>query len=158
MSGGKDHARFAPLIETFLHDLVRAGRSPRTIEGYRRDLLDFAAWISGRSGEAFDPKVVLQEDLRDYRQHLLTVRRTSPAIVNRRIAALRAFFAFLLVQGVILTSPAARLNGVEPTRPAPRALSDAELRRLLREARRASNPLRRAVILRWSCARKMASP
>ncbi len=136
-----------PLIEAFLQDLARAGKSPRTVEGYRKDLVDFIAWLEGRYGEAFDPKAVLPEDLRDYRQHLLAVRRAAPATVNRRISALRAFFAFLAARGEIPSNPAARLSGVRTARPAPKALSETELRRLLREARRSSNPLHRAVIL-----------
>ncbi len=138
---------FHPLVEAFLEDLARAGRSPRTVEGYRKDLIDFIAWIEGRYGEAFDPKAVLPEDLRDYRQHLLTVRRAAPSTVNRRLAAIRSFFAFLVAQGILPTNPAARLNGVRQARPAPKALPEAELRRLLREARRTKNPLHRAVIL-----------
>jgi site-specific recombinase XerD len=136
-----------PLIEAFLSDLARAGRSPRTLAGYRKDLADFAAWMEGRYGEAFDPKATLPEDLRDYRQHLLSVRRRAPATINRRVSALRAFFAFLAARGEIPSNPAARLPGVRQARAAPKALSDAELRRLLREARRSSNPLHRAVIL-----------
>jgi integrase/recombinase XerC len=138
---------FHPLIEAFLSDLARAGRSPRTLAGYGKDLADFAAWMEGRYGEAFDPKATLPEDLRDYRQHLLSVRRHAPATINRRVSALRAFFAFLAARGEIPSNPAARLSGVRTARPAPKALSDAELRRLLREARRSSNPLHRAVIL-----------
>jgi integrase/recombinase XerC len=136
-----------PLIEAFLQDLARAGKSPRTVEGYRKDLVDFIAWLEGRYGEAFDPKAVLPEDLRDYRQHLLAVRRASPATINRRVSALRAFFAYLVSRGEIPSNPAARLSGVRQARAAPKALSEAELRRLLREARRSPNPLHRAVIL-----------
>ena len=128
-----------PLIEAFLSDLARAGRSPRTLAGYGKDLADFAAWMEGRYGEAFDPKAVLPEDLRDYRQHLLAVRRAAPATVNRRLAALRAFFAYLVSRGEIPSNPAARLSGVRAARPAPKALSEAELRRLLREARRTAS-------------------
>jgi site-specific recombinase XerD len=136
-----------PLIEAFLQDLARAGKSPRTVEGYRKDLVDFIAWLEGRYGEAFDPKAVLPEDLRDYRQHLLAVRRAAPATINRRVSALRAFFAYLVSRGEIPSNPAARLSGVRQARAAPKALSEAELRRLLREARRSPNPLHRAVIL-----------
>ncbi|MFZ8844090.1 tyrosine-type recombinase/integrase, partial [Thermoflexus sp.] len=50
-------------------------------------------------------------------------------------------------RGEIPSSPAARLSGVRQARAAPKALSEAELRRLLREARRSPNPLHRAVIL-----------
>jgi integrase/recombinase XerC len=103
--------------------------------------------MEGRYGEAFDPKAVLPEDLRDYRQHLLAVRRAAPATINRRISALRAFFAFLAARGEIPSNPAARLSGVRTARPAPKALSETELRRLLREARRSPHPLHRAVIL-----------
>jgi len=136
-----------PLIEAFLSDLARAGRSPRTVAGYARDLADFSTWVAGRYGEAFDPKAVLPEDLRDYRAHLLSVRRAAPATVNRRVSALRAFFAFLHARGDIPSNPAARLSGVRMSRPAPKALSEPELRRLLREARRSPNPLHRAVVL-----------
>lgn len=134
-------------VEAFLQDLMRAGKSPKTAAGYRKDLADFVAWVEGRYGEAFDPKAVLPEDVRDYRQHLLAVRGAAPATVNRRLAAVRAFFNFLTARGEVAANPAARIGGVRMTRPAPRALSGPELRRLLREARRAANPLHRAVVV-----------
>lgn len=136
-----------PMVEAFLEDLARAGRSPRTVEGYRRDLADFAAWIEGRYGEAFDPRSVLPEDVRDYRQHLLTVLRSAPATVNRRLAALRSFFSFLVARQAIPSNPAARIPGVRMGRQAPQALPDPDLRRLLREARRSGNPLHRALVI-----------
>ncbi|MCS7352381.1 MAG: phage integrase N-terminal SAM-like domain-containing protein, partial [Anaerolineae bacterium] len=137
---------FLEALQAFLQDLRRAARSPRTIEGYERDLRDFAAWMEDRYGEPLDPRAVLPEDLADYRQHLLVVRRARPATVNRHIAALRAFFKFLATRRKIPSNPADRLPRVREARRAPRALSETELRRLLREARRASNPLHRAVI------------
>ena len=139
--------RIHPLVKAFLQDLARAGRSPRTLAGYGKDLADFVAWMEGRYGEAFDPKAVLPEDLRDYRAHLLSVRRAAPATVNRRVSALRAFFAYLVSQGEIPSNPAARVSSVRTARPAPKALQETELRRLLREARRSSNPMHRAVIM-----------
>jgi site-specific recombinase XerD len=77
----------------------------------------------------------------------LTVRRAAPATVNRRVAALRGFFAFLYAKGDVPSNPAARLTGVRLVRAAPKALASPELRRLLREARRSANPLHRAVVL-----------
>lgn len=132
-------------MEAFLRGLIRAGRSPRTVEGYRKDLRDFVAWVEGRYGKRFDPRTTLPEDMRDYRQHLLTVRKAAPSTVNRGLAAIRSFFAFLVATQAVSTNPATGINGVKMVRPAPRALSDGELRRLLQEAGRSSSPLHR----RW---------
>lgn len=77
----------------FLEDLTLCGPD-RTVEGYPKDLIDFVARAESRYGEKFNPKAVLPEDIRDCRQRLLSVRRPAPP-TNRRLAAVRAFLAFL---------------------------------------------------------------
>lgn len=132
------------MIQAFLEDLVRS-KSPSTVRGYRADLEAFIAWFEHHCGEPFDPAGIAPEDIRTWKAHLLS--QCKPATINRRLAALKAFFAFLAAQGIISSNPAEHINGVKQVRPAPKALSGPELRRLLREARRSPNHLHRTVIL-----------
>lgn len=133
-----------PSITAFLAELERRGRSPRTVKGYREDLQAFARWIQDTFGEPFEPRAVLPADVRDYRAFLLA--RFRPATVNRRLIALRAFFRWLKARGEIPEDPTEGLPLAREVRPAPKALTPQELRRLLRAAHRGGNPLHIAVL------------
>jgi len=92
------------LVEAFLR-----GRNERTINAYRRDLDDFAAFLqepdrdaaarrlfAGTGGEA--NTLVLS-----YRDHLVE-RKLSPATVNRRLAAVRSMVKLARVLGLVAWS------------------------------------------------------
>src|SRR3712207_4884972 len=86
-------------LTPFLTDLERRDVAPNTRASYRLDLRHFAGWFARATGEAFAPQAVTPTDVRDYRAHLQTVERRAPATVNRRLAALRAFFRFCVATG-----------------------------------------------------------
>lgn len=141
-----DFSRGNAALEAFAAELVRRGRSPQTVKGYLKDLKDFIRFLEAE-GLPFDPGAVLPEDLAAYRRALSG--RVRPATANRRLAALKAFFDWAAGAGLVRENPAGRLAGFKDAARdrAPRALSTPELRRLLREARRAANPLHRAVVV-----------
>ncbi|WP_322797983.1 tyrosine-type recombinase/integrase [Thermoflexus sp.] len=136
--------RLHPSVAAFLQELARRGRSARTLKGYGEDLQAFARWLEATAGEPFDPRGVLATDLREYRAFLIA--RFRPATVNRRLVALRAFFRWLKARGEVPEDPAEGLPLLREARPAPRALTAQELRRLLRAARREGNPLHIALL------------
>ena len=78
-------------------------------------------------------------DVRDYKAHLVTVEHRAPATVNRRLAALRKFFAWAKGDGRVTRasrptwSRACRLR-----RGHPKSLDKREVDRLIRMAERAA--------------------
>lgn len=96
--------RSSELIEAWL-----AGRSPQTVDAYRRDLSDFAAYV-GVSDPAQAVESLLGESAGQanlialrYRAALLD-RGLSPATVNRKLAALRSMAKVARTVGLITFS------------------------------------------------------
>jgi integrase/recombinase XerD len=120
-----------PDVEGFL-SLLAARRAPKTVEAYRRDLAQFAAFI-GRS-----PAIAATDDLERYVARL-RADGLAPATVARRIAALRSFYRHLLLLGSRGDNPAAELAAPRRPRKLPRTLSPGEAERLV-EAAAGSTP------------------
>jgi integrase/recombinase XerC len=107
------------LIESFL-----AGRSPRTLDAYRRDLLNFTAFV-GAPGMNEAARLLLSREngpanelaLR-YRANLLE-QDLSPATINRRLAALRSLVKLARTLGMVpwgLDVPSVRSEAYRDTR------------------------------------------
>ena len=75
----------------FLASLVAEDLSPKTVDGYRQDLLAFRRWYRESRGTDLRWEKLGSNDLINYRQHLVSVERLRPATVNRRLQALRRF-------------------------------------------------------------------
>jgi integrase/recombinase XerD len=108
--------------------LAQARLAPRTVESYRRDLVDaerrLRKPLAGASTEE------LERYLAELRAEGL-----SPATVARRLAALRAFFRHLTLLGARADNPAAAIDPPRRVRKLPRALSAGEAERLVEAAR-----------------------
>ncbi len=121
----------AALIEAFL-EMIAAERDAaiNTLEGYRRDLEDFAAFLDGRSDTlaTCDDWAVAAyfEDL-DRRGFAATS-------VRRRGSALRQFHRFLLESGQRGDDPTAHFDGPKRARPLPKVLSEQDVGALLDRA------------------------
>ena len=115
-------------MEDFLTWLsAERGRSVNTLRAYRRDLTGFVAW-SGHRGEAIDEVTAASIDA-----YVATLRASgsAPATVKRSLVAIRSFYRFRSDEGLAALDPSA---GVETPRvPAglPKALTEAEVQRLL---------------------------
>jgi integrase/recombinase XerD len=120
-----------PDVERFLLNLA-ARRSPRTVDAYRRDVRELAAFRGGPVGDATVAE--LERWLAQMRADGL-----APSTIARRVAAVRTYFRHLVLIGQQEENPAAAL--VLPRRPRklPRALSPAETERLI-EAATGSTP------------------
>jgi integrase/recombinase XerD len=111
-------------VEDFLVWLsAEQGRAPNTIGAYRRDLTAYLAAIR-RS-----PLDITEADLVRYVEHLRTER--APASVARALVAIRSLHRFLLDEGLSETNPAAEVEAPRTPKGLPKALSEAEVERLL---------------------------
>jgi site-specific recombinase XerD len=103
--------------------------APNTVNAYRQDLAEFARdAAASRRVEAIEASDILA-----YRNRLSAKRGLSPATVKRRLACLRALFAWLVRRDVLDSSPFAKteLRIRIPAR-LPRCLDSRDLRRLMR--------------------------
>src|SRR5256885_13100232 len=112
-----------PDLEGFLA-LLAATRAPRTVDAYRRDLLDLAAHVERPL------KAVTTEEIERYLAELRAAGR-SPATIARRTAAARSFYRHLMLLGARSDNPAAAIALPRKARRLPRTLSPSEAERLI---------------------------
>ncbi len=109
------------LIERFVNYLtVEKGRGPLTINAYRCDLTQLSRFLGGRV------LITAQcQDLRDYQGQLLsTVIARSAA---RKMAAIRHFFKFLFMDGLIRVDPMLRVESPKFGKALPKFLALPEI-------------------------------
>lgn len=118
-------------IEAFLEDLATAkGAGRNTMDAYRRDLTGLAEWLSLRNIVEWD--TVAAGDIATWIQYR---REAGDAVSSlaRRFATVRSFYRFLLREGALAKDPTAPLPQPRRDRPLPRALGEAETKRLLEQ-------------------------
>jgi integrase/recombinase XerD len=125
----------------FLHYLdAECGMSANTIQAYRSDLQQFFPWFQkqGRSGVG-DVDLSL---FSDYLHHLHS-RQLAASSIARHLVAIKMFFRFLVLEGVLLESKADLLNSPKLWQHLPHVLSPDTVNRLLAAPGRADRfPLR----------------
>jgi integrase/recombinase XerD len=138
-----------PLVLDFLAYLeLERGLSRNTLEAYRSDLSQFAAFLSRRGIDVIEAR---HGDLAAFIAELAQAREVSDgrgrsngervearapaaaATVGRKVACLRSFYRHLRREGLIAHDPAAELHGPRKTQRLPRVLSREEVARLLCE-------------------------
>lgn len=126
-----DSSHLDPAAEEFLSWLaVERGRSPRTLESYRRDLRAFQSWLGDRH---MDLLAATEADLVAYTAELAGSGRAR-STVKRATVAIRSLYRFLADEGELDSD---RMAGAEtPSVPAalPKALTEAEVEMLLSSA------------------------
>jgi integrase/recombinase XerD len=115
-----------PELEGFFA-LLATRRAPRTVEAYRRDLLDLEARLGKPVAEA------TSNDIQTYLAEL-RARGLAPTTVARRISAARAFFAHQVLLGARTDNPAAEVEPPRRRRKLPRTLSPREAEQLIEAA------------------------
>ncbi len=119
-------------VEAYLEMLVaERGVAANTLDAYRRDLRDFAAFAAARG---LAPEDSGTDDIRAF-VAAQTVAGMSPRTVARRLSVLRQFFSFLFAEGIRADDPTAAVDGPRRGRSLPKVLSVAEVDELLAAAR-----------------------
>ncbi len=119
-------------VEPFLEALMaERGAAQNTLEAYRRDLADFAHWLTHHDSDlAGAGRAEIEAYLGD-----LEGRGMAPATRARRLSAIRQFYRFVLSEGWREDDPAARIAGPKPERRLPGTLSVEDVERLIAAAR-----------------------
>lgn len=101
--------------------------SLHTLRAYHNDLCDFASWVDRQN-------IVVDEleyrQLRDYLQELDRAQYCRSTI-NRRLSALRSFFRWLNITGVMAHNPAYVLQGPRHSKRLPHVIRPHDMARLL---------------------------
>lgn len=119
-------------LEPFTAWLEEQDRSPLTIRAYSLSLRDFAAWFHHTTGQDLAPERITPLDVKEYRQHLIAVRRLKPATVNNYLAGIRAYARWAKQTGRAEHDPTNSIKGVREATRAPRWLTRSEQYALLR--------------------------
>lgn len=138
------------VLAAFEDDLFRRGRSDHTVSTYAYAVRRFGAFYRGKLQKPGPYVARIQEtDLQAFIHHIRHERHLSATSVNRHIAALRAFSAFILARGWHRRMVARDLKTyrVDLSRRPP-SLSKSEVRRLVAAINRdGRNGLRDLAIL-----------
>ncbi|MCL2825795.1 MAG: tyrosine-type recombinase/integrase, partial [Eggerthellaceae bacterium] len=86
---------------------VERGSSQKTIEAYRRDILDYQGFLEKRG--VADVALIVRDDIVGYEADLI-VRGYAPASIERHISALKGFHRFLVREGRTESNPAVTLR------------------------------------------------
>ena len=117
-----------PWVVGFLTWLsIEQGRSPRTIEAYRRDLEKLSSFLlaSGTTLEDCDAS-----HLESFVSSLKKAER-APKTVARQLAACRTFFKFAVQENFRSDDPTGVIDGVSVPSGIPKALSEDQVEALL---------------------------
>jgi integrase/recombinase XerD len=118
------------LLDRFADSLwLNDGLARNTIESYRRDVRQFAAWL--RSERGVD---ILSAGPAELQRHLawqVQERHARPRTTSRLVSSLRRFFQFALREGLRKDDPAVDLDSPKLPRSLPKSLSEAEVEALL---------------------------
>jgi integrase/recombinase XerD len=105
------------------------GLARNTLESYRRDVRQFAAWLDEAQGKA-----LLEAGTGDLQRHLawqVESKRAKPRTTGRLVSSLKRFFQFALREGLRGDDPTADLESPKLPRSLPKSLSEAEVEALL---------------------------
>lgn len=96
-----------------------------TIAAYRRDLARFCEWLSGRT-----PVKLSVRELADY-MAWLQAKKLAPPSVARHIVAVKLFYRYLQLEGVVTDNPAELLGTQKTWQRVPEVMSAAVVERLM---------------------------
>ena len=105
------------------------GLARNTLDGYRRDLAQLAAWL-----EAGPECALVDATPDDLRRHLawqVGTRHAKPRTTGRLVSSMKRFYQFAVREGLRGDDPAADLEGPKLPRSLPKTLSEAEVEALV---------------------------
>ncbi len=117
------------VIDRFCDALwLENGLAQNTLESYRRDVAQFAAWL-----QATALCEVVRFDLERYLQYQYECQ-ANPRSTARMLSALRRFYGWAVREGLLTNNPAAGINAPKLPRTLPKNMSEPDVERLLEVA------------------------
>ncbi len=121
--------RDSGLIDEFCDALwLEDGLAKNTLEAYRRDLAQFAAWLEAQHGRKLIEGNVA--DIQAYLGHLFR-RKTRATSAARLLSSLKRFYRYCLRQGRVKADPTLRIDSPKLPRGLPKSLTEEEVENLL---------------------------
>ena len=117
-------------VEHFLQYLrLERNLSWRTVETYRRDLVQWEAYMTGGK-RSLDLASVTTSDIRSWLMERAT-QGDSPATLRRRVQALRALYRYLLLKNLVTVNPASQVELAKLPKPLPKLVREKTVNTLL---------------------------
>lgn len=116
-------------LDEFIDRLwLEEGLSRNTLESYRRDLAQFAAWL-----DAHDAGPLPQAERTDVERYLAArFPQVKARSISRLMASLRRYYRFLVREGRLSADPTLQLSSPKLPRSLPKSLSEEEVEVLLK--------------------------
>lgn len=117
------------LIDEFCDALwLEDGLARNTLESYRRDLVQFGAWLAAGHGRSL--LAASHADLLSFLAHQVR-RRAKATTASRQLSSLKRFYRFALRQGKIDSDPTLNIDAPKLPRALPRSLTEQDVESLL---------------------------
>ncbi len=118
-----------PLLDEFSDTLwLEDGLARNTLESYRRDLTQFAAWL--RRTRSAGLLEAVHADLLGYLAHRFQAK-VRPSSTARLLSSLKRFYQFALRQGKLDVDPTLNIDSPKLPRHLPKSLTEQDVERLL---------------------------
>ncbi|MBK9290270.1 MAG: site-specific tyrosine recombinase XerD [Bacteroidetes bacterium] len=111
------------------HLRLQKGLADNSVEAYLHDVRMLMSFLS-REAESFNPADIGLQQLKDFLRTVVDLGLSSTSQA-RLLSGLRAFFRFLLLEGMVTTDPSALLQAPKPGRKLPEVLDYPEIERML---------------------------
>jgi integrase/recombinase XerD len=118
------------LMEEFLNFIsVEKGASVNTLQAYRRDMIKWTGFLTERGKSYLDAG---KEDLSEFMRYLAE-QKLAARSVARVLAAVKGFYRFLLLDGVMTSDPAETIQSPKAQVSLPKYLTLSEVDKLLNQ-------------------------
>ncbi len=146
------------VLKKFKSALDQRDLSVASRKGYYGDLAGgFAPWFEHTNGEAMLPSLITPTDVREYRQHLLTVQRYKTSTINRKLASISVFIDWAIAAGLVETDPTSKVKSLPLVSEGPKYLDRKEQYALMRAIEKDLQLAQQRYPKRWLTRRRDAS-
>jgi site-specific recombinase XerD len=131
MTPYRPHTTLALSLDQFIREL---DKSPLTIQAYRTDIQQFLTWLTENDLTVSRACQVTRSHIHEYLKDLANQGRTGTTRA-RKLVSLHLFFTYLVREGVIPSSPTAKVKRPRKERKPKHVLRPDELQRIVGAAR-----------------------
>jgi integrase/recombinase XerC len=123
-------SELASQIDRFLEELKRKNVSPHTLAAYGSDLAQFVEYFSPPGAEPPAPSAIDSLQIREWLGSLYQ-QKLAAVSMRRKLAALRAFFRFLALEGAIEINPARLVRTPKAPKRLPEVMTEEQVNGLV---------------------------